>query len=221
MHTSIVTILAAGSFYSLSCSAAPQPQTTGAISFVVGQLDSNGQIDWWPAENGGRTATIPADLVSSAQPGSTKRVVVRHGPSADVDGFTNIGQIAGNAASYACEKNGAYGVSSTIESLATDACSTFLKSVPGAPVAEKAWNVWQSPSKPGASGNQIVTTFRWFYNSASAPSLTDTVCSTVYQQLTSVFCQGKGDQGTDTRGGEIKIGTGDDYLMIGLDPNGA
>ena len=36
-----------------------------------------------------------------------------------------------------------------------------------------------------------------------------------------MFCQGKGDKGTATRGGEIKIGNGNDYIMIGIDPNDA
>lgn len=36
-----------------------------------------------------------------------------------------------------------------------------------------------------------------------------------------MVCQGKGDKGTATRGGEIRIGKGDDFLMIGLDPNEA
>lgn len=220
MYTSIITILAAGSLYTLPCSAAPPPQSTGAISSVVGQLDTIGKITWSPTENGGRKATIPFDLVSSVPPTHKKPLSIR-GPGAAVGDFTNIGQIAGNAASYACEQSGAYGVSSSIKSFASDACSTFLKSVPGAPVAEKAWNVWQAPSQAGESGNQIITTFRWFYNSASAPSLTDTVCETVYDQLTSVFCQGKGDKGTATRGGEVKVGDGDDYLMVGFDPNDA
>ena len=224
MHTSIFTLFAAASLYGSVCSAAPTDSTSnGQISTVVGHLDSNGQVEWTPTdENGGRTATISGDLVSSAQQntGYSRKLAVR-GPGADVGGFTNIGQIVGNAASYACENGGAYGVSGTIHDLATEACSTFLKSVPGAPVAEKAWNIWQSPTKAGASGNQVTTMFRWFYKSASAPSLTESICKTAYDQLTGDFCQGKGDHGDDTKGGEIKIGTGDDYLMIGLDPNDA
>lgn len=46
------------------------------------------------------------------------------------------------------------------------------------------------------------------------------MCSTVFTDLTTTLCQGNGDRGADTRGGEIKIGTSDDHLMIGLDPNG-
>ena len=218
MHTSFFVTLAAASLCGLSAAAPTDPTPTqGKISTVVGNLDSSNSIDWTDTDSGARMATVPGDVVSTAQ--SSKKMLAVRGPGADVGGFTNIGQIAGNAASYACEQSGAYGISDTIGTLASQACSDFLKTLPGAPVAEKAWNIWQSPSKPGADGNLVTTTFRWFYNTASAPPLTDTICQTAYQQLTSTFCQGKGDKGADTRGGEIKVGTGDDYVMIGLDPN--
>lgn len=224
MHTSFVTLFAAASLYGTIGLAAPtDAPSKGHISSVVDHLDSNNNIEWSTNKNGGRTATIPFDMVSSAEQNTGPRLAVR-GPGAAVGGFTNIGKLneyANNAASYACEQSGAYGVSDTIKTASTDACSTFLKTVPGAPVAEKAWNVYQAPAAAGPGKNQIVTTFRWFYNSAQAPSLTDTICKKAYEQLTSVFCQGKDDKGDDTRGGEIKIGDGDDYLMIGLDPNNA
>ena len=204
--------------------AAPAPTSTPGIGATVTYLDSKGVIEWTPAANGGRTATIPGDVISQAHQElnttGTGKLRVRS-TTADVGGFTNLGQIAGYASSYACEQSGAYGVSQTIESYATEACTALVAEVPGVPVAEKAWNVYQSATAPGANGNSVSTIFRFFTNTASAPTLTQSICGTAFDYLTSVFCQGKGDQGPDTRGGEIKIGSGDDYLMIGFDPNDA
>lgn len=186
-------------------------------------------IDWKPAGRGGRVATVPGHVVATAHTELTTNrtttsrllLLARDGPSADVGSFTNLGQIASYAASYACEQSGAYGVSQTIESFATEACTALVAQVPGVPAAEKAWQIYQSAAAPGADGSAVTTLFRFFTNTASAPSLTQSVCGTAFEDLTSVVCQGKGDKGSATRGGEIRIGKGDDYLMIGLDPNEA
>lgn len=226
MHSSFLTLLAAGSLYLTSCSAAPTNLTsTPSIGATVKQLDSNGMLHWTPAENGGRKTTIAAGLVAHAHAqlaaNGAQKLKARGGPSADVGGFTNIGQIANYAASYACEQSGAYDVSTTIDTYITPACTSLVGQVPGVPIAETAWNVYQAAAAPGASGNQVATIFRFFTNTAAAPTLTETICSTAFTDLTSTFCQGKGNQDQDTRGGEIKIGTGNDYLMIGFDPNDA
>ncbi|CAF9942228.1 MAG: hypothetical protein ALECFALPRED_009620 [Alectoria fallacina] len=225
MHSSILTILAAGGLYLSSCSAAPTTSPPPSIGATVNQLDSNGMLHWTPAANGGRTTIIPGGLVAHAHQqlaaGSSRKLKARDGPSADVGGWTNLGQISDYAASYACEQSGAYGVSTTIESYATDACTSLLAQVPGVPIAETAWSVYQSAASPGADGNSVATIFRFFTNTASAPTLTQSICTTAFTDLTSTFCQGKGDHGADTQGGEIKIGTGSDYLMIGFDPNDA
>lgn len=227
MHFSASTIVAAASLFA-TISAAPAPASTSAPTgspsgFRQGfsTLDANGELEWTYVE-GGRRTTIPIDKITGAQNSVQNRSVAleaRGGPKADVGGWTNAGQVAQYAASYACEKSGEYGVSTTIDALASDACNSLLASVPGAPIAEKAWNVYQAAAKPDASGGQFSTIYRFFYNSASAPKLTESICSTVFDDLTNTFCQGKGDRGTQTRGGEMKIGTGDDYLMIGFDPN--
>ncbi|KAI4100511.1 MAG: hypothetical protein L6R37_005426 [Teloschistes peruensis] len=219
---------AAATLYSVS--AAPllpsDNSTSGgtlSISGVVNHLDSKGQINWVPTPDGGRMATIPAHYVDAANQALSSRSLdlqIR-GPKADVGHWTNAGQIAQRAASYACEKSGEWGVSSTIETGATDACSNLLKTVPGAVQAEAAWNVYQAVAQPDDAGGSFTTIYRWFYNTASAPSLTEQICTTVYQKLTSDFCQGKGSNGANTRGGEMKIGSGKDYLMVGIDPNKA
>ena len=222
MRSSLFTILSAGSLYLTSTFAAPAAILTPGIGATVTYLDSKGMIEWTPAANGGHTATIPGDVISQAhhnlKTNSTRKLRVR-GPDADVGYFTSVGQIAGYAASYACEQSGAYGVSQTIESYATEACTALVAQVPGVPIAEKAWNVYQSPIAPGANGNSISTIFRFFTNTASAPTLTQSICGTAFEDLTSALCQGTGDKGADTQGGEIQIGSGDDYLMIGFDPN--
>ena len=227
MHSTTFTTFVFANLYAGICLAAPtelQTPSQGKISTIVGQLDSHNKLDWTPVGDGGRVATIPAQLVSSVQQNTgltNKTLAIRDGTSADVGRFTNIGRISNIAASYACEKGGAYGVSSTIETSAKQACKQFLQTLPAAPVAENAWRIYQGAAQPGADGNEVSTIFRWFYNSAAAPALTDTMCNTAYQYLTTTFCQGKGGKGAATRGGEIKIGDGDDYTMIGFDPNDA
>lgn len=225
MYSSILTVLAAGSLYFSFSSAVPTTSPAPGIAATVNHLDSNSMLHWTPTPEGGRTTTIATGLVSHAHQqlaaGSSRKLKARGGPSADVGGFTNLGRIANYAASYACEQSGAYGVSSTIDSYATDACTNLLTQVPGVPQAETAWRVYQSATSPGADGGSISTIFRFFTNTASAPTLTQSICTTAFQDLTTNYCQGKGDHGADTKGGEIKIGDGDDYLMIGFDPNSA
>lgn len=218
--------MAIASIYAqLGAGVPTKTQTDGAhrISPYVKQLDSQGQVTWTDTASGGRTATIPFELISEArnepsQPGKgTLRI--RKGPEADVGGFTNLGRIANIAASYACIDSGEYALSDSVASLATEACTQLLEQVPGAPVAEKAWNIYQGAPQPGTDGSNVNTIFRFFYNTASAPKLTESICKKSMEVLTSTACQGKGDKGGSTRGGEIKVGTGDDYTMIGFDPN--
>ena len=222
MRSSILTILAIGSFYLTSSSAAPTSSPQPGIAATVNHLDSKNMLHWAPSGNG-RATTIPGVLVTYAHAqlagnNTTQTLRMRGAPKAHVGRWTNIGQISDYAAKYACDKGGEYGVATTIESYANDACTGLLQQVPGVPIAESAWRVWQSAASPGAKGDQVSTLFRFFTNTAAAPTLTESICSTVFTDLTSTFCQGKGDKAADTRGGEIKIGTGDDYLMIGFDP---
>ena len=230
MHFSTSTIIAAAAYFSAALAA---PVTDGdvstshgtpKISSVVNHLDSNNQIDWITAPSGGRYATVPASKIAAphdALNSHSLNIEARGGHGAAVGGFTNAGQVLRYAASYACEKSGEYGVSSTIEAGATDACDNLLALVPGAPQANAAWNIYQAASEPDDAGGAFSTVYRMFYNTASAPTMTKQICTSVYQKLTSDFCQGKGHNGANTRGGEMKIGSGDDYLMIGMDPNKA
>ena len=223
MHSSILTILAIGSFCLTSTSAAPTSPTSNGIAATVNHLDSKNMLHWTPSGSG-RTTTISAELVTYAQGqissnSTAQKLRMRGAPHADVGGWTNAGQIANYAAKYACEKSGEYGVSTIIESYAADACKGLLAQVPGVPIAETAWRVYQSAASPGANGDQFSTIYRFFTNTAAAPTLTQNICTTAFNDLTSTYCQGKGDKYEDTRGGELQIGTGDDYLMIGFDPN--
>ena len=228
MYFSKSTIIATAAFFA-SASAAPTPDaapsngSTARISPVINHLDSTGQIKWHPTSDGGRYATIPSGQVSAAYDATTAKhsLSPRTGPAADVGGFTNIGSIAQQAASYACEKSGEWGVSATIGTQAEAACANFLLNLPGVPQAETVWNVYQGARTADSAGGNFVTSFRWFYNTAAAPPLTQQICTQAYQMLTSSFCQGTGNNDANTRGGEIKIGDNKDYLMIGLDPNSA
>lgn len=47
------------------------------------------------------------------------------------------------------------------------------------------------------------------------------MCKKAIEALTTTACQGKGKVGDSIRGGEVKVGTEDDYTMIGIDPNEA
>ena len=225
MHSSILTVLAASSLFFTSSSAVPTTSTGPGIHDTVTHLDSNNMIQWTPTEGGGRTAVVPAGVISHAHQQLTdsgsQKLKVRGGPTAWVGAWTNLGQIQNLAAQYACEKGGTYGVSATLASYSTDACKSLLDQVPGVPIAEKAWNVYQSAAAPGTSGDSVSAIFRFFTNTAAAPPLTQSICTQAITDLTSTICQGKGDKGADTQGGEIKIGTGDDYLMFGIDPGPA
>ena len=222
MHSSILTVLAASSLYFTFASAVPTTSKGPGIHDTVTHLDSNNMIHWTPTEGGGRAAVIPAGVISHAHQQLThtgsQKLKFRRGPTAAVGSWTNLGQIQNLAAEYACEQSGSYGVSATLATYATDACKTLLAQVPGVPIAEKAWSTYQSAAAPGPDGNSVSAIFRFFTNTASAPSLTQSICTEAIKDLTTTICQGKGDKGADTRGGEIKIGTGDDYLMFGIEP---
>ena len=228
MHFPKSSVISAAAFFA-SVSAAPGPYVapltngTARISLVVNHLDSAGKIEWQPTEDGGRYATISYNDIEDARKATTKRPAVdleaRGVTNAAVGAFTNIGNIAEQAASYACESTGEWGVSATIETQATAACASFLSNLPTVPQAETVWNIYQGIRSPDPSGGNFITNFRWFYNTAAAPSLTTQICTLAYQKLTSDFCQGKGINNANTQGGEIKVGKGQDYLMIGLDPN--
>lgn len=226
MHFSKPTIAAACSLYLTLSSAEvidvidlPVP----AIGETVNHLDSNGMLHWTPAPNGGRTTTVSREVVDQAllelEVGSSQKLKARKAPKAHVGHFHDMGQIAGYDAWYACEKDGSYGVSSSIDDYIEIACDGLLRQVPYFPIAEDAWKIYQTPVLQGANGNAISVYFRYFTNTASAPELTWDICTTVFVDLTTMVCQGKNDHSKETRGGEIKIGAGDDYLMVGFDPN--
>ena len=217
-----LTFLAAGSLCLTAALAAPTTSSTPGIGVTITHLDSKGQIDWTPTANGGRTAVIPGDVISQAHYEIKTSGSPNHKARslwADVGGFTNAGQIASYAASYACEQHGSYEISQTVDSYAEDACTHLVGLVPGVPMAETAWNVYQTAAAPAADGSSISTIFRFFTNTASAPTLTQSICGSVFSDLTTNYCQGKGDKGADTRGGEVKIGAGDDFLMVGFHPS--
>lgn len=226
MHLSVPTLLAACSLYLTSSSASLTDIRTPGLSETVNHLDSNGLLDWKPTADGGRTTTIPTNLVAQAfedlEPGSSQKLEARKGPKepqAHVGHFNNIGQIAGYAAAYACEKDGDWSVSSRVDDSIVDACASLVLQVPEVPIAMSMWKIYQSPQQPGADGSSLSVYFRWYTRTAYAPVLTWDVCEDALKELTSWYCQGKDKHSTDSQGGEIRIGGGDDYLMIGYDPN--
>lgn len=104
------------------------------------------------------------------------------------------------------------------ESYVTEACPALVAQVPGVPIAEKAWSIYQSAAAPEADGDSGPTIVRFFTKAARVPIRTQSICGTAFEDL-SAFFQGKGDKGAETKGGKIKIGSGNDYLMLGFDPN--
>lgn len=228
MHFSTATIIAAAFFSSVSAAPAPDAGTSSTtqshrINAVVKHLDDHNRFSWTAAPQGaGRVASIPITDVEDAHKALNSRsrdLEGRDAKGAAVGAWTNAGQLANYAASYACEQSGQWGPSTTIETQATDACKNLLLQVPGAVQADTAWHIYQAAANPSGDGGGFKTIYRWYYNTAKAPKLTSQICSAVYQKLTSDFCQGKGDNGSKTQGGEMKIGDGDDYLMVGMDPN--
>ena len=107
-------------------------------------------LHWTPSGNG-RVTTIPAGLVTYAHEqlasnNTAQKLKMRGAPQADIGSWTNIGQISDYAVRYACEQTGEYGVATSIEIYANDACTGLLAQVPCVPIAESAWRVWQSPA---------------------------------------------------------------------------
>lgn len=91
--------------------------------------------------------------------------------------------------------------------------------VPGVPVADKVWHAWKDvPAKANDEGQNVKAIFRFFYKTSSSPKLTETLCKKAIDALTSTACQGKDDKSDLSRGGEIRIGSGDDYIQVGYDP---
>ncbi|KAL8916510.1 MAG: hypothetical protein Q9172_006272 [Xanthocarpia lactea] len=152
--------------------------------------------------------------------GAKAKLKQRDSPGSSVESWNNVGQIANYAAEFACQDSGAYALSSTIGASAKDACKELVGMIPGAPIANKAWNVWQGAKvAANGEGDQVQTIFRFFYKSASAPKLEEAMCNSAMSKLTESVCQGTGGNGDSTRGGEIRIGGDDDYIQIGFDPN--
>ncbi|CAO1603169.1 MAG: hypothetical protein LQ349_008810 [Xanthoria aureola] len=220
MHFSPATIMAIGALCTIA-NAVPAPKPGATFPTALNQLDADGKVTWTPTASGGRTAQIAFDEIESALPTTTK-LKQRGSPGSSVESWTNLGQIANYAAEYACQDSGAYGLSSVIESSAKDACKELVGMIPGAPIANQVWNVWQgAKAAANGEGKQVKTIYRFFYKSASAPKLDEAMCNKAMSILTETACQGKGDKGDSTRGGEIRIGDDDDYIQIGFDPNSA
>ncbi|KAL8682935.1 MAG: hypothetical protein Q9186_001098 [Xanthomendoza sp. 1 TL-2023] len=229
MYSTIATALIIASVYTTIGAAAPtDAQSTPAehrISPYINYLDSNNQLEWNDTPEGGRTAKVPFELISGARQeleanSDSDKLLVRGGKDAAVGGWTNMGQISDHAASYACIVSGEWAKQKTVQDLAKDSCKALVEMVPGAPVAQRAWNVYKvAKITEGTDGTNIKTILRWYYNSARAPQLTEDLCKTVYEVLTKNICVGTGDKKSSSRGGEIKIGDGSDYTMIGFDPN--
>ena len=206
---------------------APQaPQAGTPFRTAFHQLDSEGKVTWTPAASGGRTAQISFDDIAAV--GGNTKIKQRDEkpdeeeadpPQSGVGGWTNLGKIANHAASYACQDSGGWALSSTVNSAAKIACKE-LEKFPHAMVVNKAWNLWEGAKLAANSeGDQAKAVFRFFYNSKEAPKLTETMCKKAMDILTESACQGKGDKGESSRGGEIKIGKDDDWLQIGFDAN--
>ena len=222
MHFTTATIMAISALCTLA-NAAPAPKPDTPFPTALNQLDADGNITWTPTASGGRTAQIPFDEIDSAVLPATPKLKQRGSgsPGSGVERWTNLGQIANYAAEYACQDTGAYALSSVIESSAPDACKALVRMTPGAPIASKAWNVWQGTQAAAANGEgePVQTIYRFFYKSAGAPKLDEGMCKKAMGILTESACQGKGGNRDSTRGGEIRIGGHDDYIQIGFDPN--
>ncbi|KAI4269125.1 MAG: hypothetical protein L6R38_007585 [Xanthoria sp. 2 TBL-2021] len=217
MHFSTATIIAAGALCTV-VSAAPAPAPGAPFPSAVKKLDADGKVTWTQTDSGARTAQISFDDIDSVA--SETKIKQRGSPGSSVESWTNLGQIANYAAEYACQDSGAFALSSVIESSAKNACKELVGMIPGAPIASKAWNVWQGArAAANGEGKQVQTLYRFFYKSASAPKLDEAMCNKAMSILTESACQGKGGNGDSTRGGEIRIGDDDDYIQIGFDPN--
>lgn len=139
-----------------------------------------GKVTWTLTASGGRTAQVAFHDISSVG-AKTKR----GSPGSSVESWTTLGQIANYAAEYACQDSGAYALSSAIGASAKGACKELVGMIPGAPIANKAWNVWQgAKAAANGEGEQVQTIFRFFYLSTSAPKLDEAMCNRAISILT-------------------------------------
>ena len=216
MFFSKTNILAVGALCNIF-SAAPAPMAEPEPAAPIYQLDSNGQVEWTTTTSGARVAEIPFADVDTVGP--SNKIKARGGTDSSVGSWTNLGQITNYAAQYACQDSGEWSLSTVVQSQAASACSELLEMVPGAPVADKAWHAWKdAPPKANDEGQNVKAIFRFFYKTSSSPKLTETLCTKAINTLTSTACQGKNDKSDSSRGGEIRIGSGDDYTQVGYDP---
>ncbi|KAL8855271.1 MAG: hypothetical protein Q9178_008076, partial [Gyalolechia marmorata] len=216
MHFSTTTIITIGALCS-SIGAAPAPNTGHPFPAAVQKLDADGKITWTSTDSGGRTAEIPFDDIASVE---TDAKIKQVRALSGVSGWTNLGQIADKAsqnheARYACQKTGSYAKSSLVAETAKVACKELVNMVPG---ANKAWAIWQGAKDAATETTQAKAAFRFFYKTANAPKLDETLCNEAMAILTETACQGKEDNKDKSQGGEIKIGDGEDYIQVGFDP---
>ncbi|KAL9040260.1 MAG: hypothetical protein Q9180_002017, partial [Flavoplaca navasiana] len=190
MHFSTTTIITIGALCS-SIGAAPAPNTGHPFPAAVQKLDADGKITWTSTDSGGRTAEIPFDDIAS------------------VETDTKIKQVRALSG-----KTGSYAKSSLVAETAKVACKELVNMVPG---ANKAWAIWQGAKDAATETTQAKAAFRFFYKTANAPKLDETLCNRAMAILTETACQGKEDNKDKSQGGEIKIGDGEDYIQVGFD----
>ncbi|KAI4221663.1 MAG: hypothetical protein L6R36_006744, partial [Xanthoria steineri] len=119
------------------------------------------------------------------------------------------------SAKYACINSGAWVSDGVVSGAYDKACKEFVSKTPAGLTVDGAWTVYRT-IVAGTDGKNKKLNFRYFNHNKDTP-LTKAMCDTVYQQLSSNLCQGKGSHGTDSQGGTIQIV--DDDFEIGFDPD--
>ncbi|KAK0099635.1 hypothetical protein ONS95_013469 [Cadophora gregata] len=206
----LLAIFLAGAF------AVPSPYPAlgpGDVSGVVQYLDSNKNLAWKEYENG-RCVQLPEDDDDSSEldtywtPVGTKSR--RWGP------FKSAGQIADLATQVACIGSGMKIEGSKVSAHIADACSAFLKEVPGATFINAAWKVYQVSHIANNDGALAVINFRWKTFGSQPPKLTDSMCSKALSLVSQTLCVEEDDE---THGATLKIGSKGSGIEIGFDPN--
>lgn len=174
---------------------------------VIEHLQSNGHITWTPDGNGGAHTFVPLHKVNEAKSNLTSpapKLAVRTSwsdwrPSGIISGFTAYSH---------CITSGQFAITNQLGSWPSQACAKFLQSTSVGGVLDAGWDIYSSMSdQPGPKGEgQTHTYFLFERKGAKPPKLTETMCDTAYDFLTTNLCQGSGAQTGQYRGGTIRLG---------------
>jgi hypothetical protein len=132
------------------------------------------------------------------------------------DPWHEAGQYARMAAHSACIGSGVEIEGATVAKHIVRACAALVGKAPGMKLINDGWKAWQLFDMPDINGKNSYINFRFRQSGDHPPSLTETICQKVLDDMTTNMCVGSDG---DTSGATVAIGDGNGELQIGFDPN--